>query len=337
MKSVVYPEPGLIEVVDLPDPELAHPADVILRVTAAGLCGSDVKSLSATKGDTTWPVGHEFVGVVEEVGTGVRDIKVGDRCFVPMFATCGHCDRCSAGEHEQCAQSAVFGSSTKAFRLPGGQAEFARIPWADHTLMVLPDEVSDDQGVMMSDILATAMTVLDKVGVRIGEDLLVVGCGPVGQLVVMCAPLFGVARVFVSDIDEERQRRAVEVGGLPWPGSEADGPPIRVGAAIDATGNPAALRVAFDALEPMGGRLGALNVNGAEPLPFGPGEMFAKRIQLVTVMGNPYAWRSALVNLTASSRIDPGVIVSDHVALSDAASAYDLFTSHRANKVILVP
>jgi alcohol dehydrogenase len=344
MRAVVFPSPGSVDVVEVPDPVLEHPADVLLRMTAAGICGSDLRSLQITDGDATWPVGHEFVGVVEEVGPGVRSLRCGDRVAVPMYTVCSRCGECTRQRHQNCREVAVFGSSHRYARHPGGQAELVRIPFADQTAIPLPDSVTDDDGVMLSDILPTALTVLEETATAPGDTLLVVGCGPVGQLVVASAPAFGVARTIAVDLDPARLALAEALGAETVTAGDDIASQVReltggTGAdvAVDATGNPQALGTAFDALRDRGGRLFIVNGNAGEPFPFTPQQLFARRARVVASIGNPYRWREPMLRLITSRRLAPGRLVSHHASLADAPSAYTSFARREANKVVLIP
>ena len=279
-----------------------------------------------------------------EAGTGLRYVRAGERYHVPMYTVCGRCSYCLGGRQNECPDTAVFGSSHRYSRHPGGQAELVRIPNADLTLGPIPDGASDDDMVLFSDILPTALTVLDAVRVGPGERLLVVGCGPVGQLLVMCAPLFGAAAIYAVDLDPARLQLAASYGAEPVAAGEGLVERLReltggrgVEVAIDATGNPAALNDAFESLVARGGRVGAVNGNAGEPFPFTPQQLFARRASVTTTIGNPYRWRQQMTDLVASGRLRPGRIVSDRLPLTAAPAAFETFKAREANKIVLLP
>jgi alcohol dehydrogenase len=344
MKAAVFPAPDTVGIADVPEPALESPTDAIMRVTAAAICGSDLRSIRITEGDDTWPIGHEFAGEVVEVGAGLKYVQAGERYHVPMYTVCGRCSHCLTGRQNECPDTAVFGSSHKYSRHPGGQADFVRIPNADLTLGPIPDGADDDDMVLFSDILPTAFTVLDAVHVSPGERVLVVGCGPVGQLLVMCAPFFGAAEIYAVDLDPARLELAASYGAEPLAAGDGLAERLKdatggrgVDVAIDATGNPAALKDAFESLVARGGRVGAVNGNVGEPFPFTPNQLFARRASVTTTIGNPYRWRQKMTDLVASGRLQPGRIVSDRIPLTEAPAAFEKFKAREANKIVLLP
>jgi threonine dehydrogenase-like Zn-dependent dehydrogenase len=290
-------------------------------------------------------MGHEFLGVVEEVGPAARGLEVGGRYVAAMYTVCGRCGACIRGEHNSCRQMILMGtgSDVGAFNtpnVPGGQAEYVRVPRAELTLWPIPDDVSDEDAIAISDILSTVFTVFEEVGLTRGETVAVVGAGPVGQLAVMSAPLFGASRVFCVDLLPDRLRRAEDFGAEPVAGDEDPVAAIRdatgggVDVAVDAVGADAAFLTAFEVLA-TGGRLGFVNVGAAFPIT--PGQMFARRATVKAVLGNPFRWREPLTRLIQSGRIAPSRIVSHRLPLAEGKRAYAEFGERRANKVLLAP
>ena len=350
MKAVVFPAENAVELAELPQPTLLEPDDAILRVTTTAICGSDLHRLHGAVGgfDASHPIGHEFVGIVEEIGPGVTGIAVGERCLATMLVVCGHCPACMRDYHVSCPSLVPFGAPKRGEDwfagpspgLAGGQAEYVRVPRADVTLSRVPDEISDDDIVLVSDILATAFTVLHDVALRPGEDLAVVGAGPVGQLVVMCAPLYGAARVFAVDLVPDRLRRAEQLGAVPLAVENA-APAIReatqgagVDVVVDAVGAHGSLDTALAAVT-SGGRIGIVNAVGAFAIP--ATDLFWRRIAIIPTLGNPHRWREPLTRLIASGRLRPSTIVSDHLPLDEAVRGYAEFEGRRVNKVVLNP
>ena len=348
MKAITNPDAGVVEVTELPEPTLLEPTDALLRVTTTAICGSDLHMIGreGRKRDPSHAMGHEFLGIVEEVGSAVRDLRVGERYVAAMYTVCGRCAACVRGEHNSCAHMILMGtgSDVGAFNTPnvaGGQAELVRVPRAELTLWPIPDDVSDEDIFSISDILSTVFTVYEEVALTRGETVAVVGAGPVGQLAVMAAPLFGASKVYCVDLVPDRLRRAEEFGAIPVAGDGDAAAEIRdatggvgVDVAFEAVGADSAFLTAFDALA-VGGRLGFVNVGAAFPIT--PGAMFARRATIKAVLGNPFRWRDALTRLIASGRIEPSRIVSHRMALADGKDAYEEFKSKRANKVLLVP
>ena len=202
MKAVVFHAIGDIRVDDVPEPVIEHPRDAIVRLTASAICGTDLHFVRGTfsgmkKGQI---LGHEGVGVVEAVGPEVRDIKVGQRVIIPSTIGCGECQFCTKGFYAQCdsanplgkrAGTAFYGGPEGGGGYKGLQAEKARCAWADVNLVPISDAISDDQAILMSDILPTGWFGANLAEVKEGDHVLVFGCGPVGQMAIASAKLMG--------------------------------------------------------------------------------------------------------------------------------------------------
>jgi threonine dehydrogenase-like Zn-dependent dehydrogenase len=223
MKAVVFHGVGDIRLDDVREPTIEQPTDAVVRLTASAICGTDLHMVRGTlPGMVPGTVlGHEGVGVVEAVGAGVREIKVGDRVVIPSTICCGHCSYCNAGYHSQCdnanpngkqAGTAFFGGPKTTGPINGLQAEFARVPLADPTLVRLPAELDDDQAILLSDIFPTGYFGADIAEIKSGDSVAVFGCGPVGLFAVISARLLGAGRVFAVDALQDRLDRARELG-----------------------------------------------------------------------------------------------------------------------------
>jgi threonine dehydrogenase-like Zn-dependent dehydrogenase len=215
MKAVVYRGVGDIRIEDVPEPKLEQPTDAIVRLTTSAICGTDLHFVRGTvegmKPGTV--LGHEGVGVVEKVGKGVRNLDVGDRVVIPSTIACGACSYCRAGYFSQCdeanpggkrAGTAFFGGPEEGGGFAGLQAEKARVPFAHVGLVKLPDDVPDEQAILLSDIFPTAWFGAELAEIRPGNTVAVFGCGPVGQLAIASARLQGAGRVFAVDTVEDR-------------------------------------------------------------------------------------------------------------------------------------
>jgi threonine dehydrogenase-like Zn-dependent dehydrogenase len=210
MKAVVWRGIGDIGVDDVPDPVVKEPTDAVLRITTAAICGTDLHFVRGTmpgmrKGTV---LGHEAVGIVEEVGSGVRNLTPGTRVVVGSTLSCGYCSYCRSGTYSQCdnanpggrtAGTAFFGGPEAAGSFDGFQAEFARVPFANVIAVPLPDSVTDEQGIMISDIWPTAWFGGRLAEIGKGDTVAVFGLGPVGQFAVLSAHLQGAGRVFGID------------------------------------------------------------------------------------------------------------------------------------------
>lgn len=223
MKAVVFRDVGDIRLEDVPEPELREPTDAIVRVTASAICGTDLHMVRGTMPgmEEGTILGHEAVGVVEEVGDGVRNLEPGDRVVVPSTIACGSCSYCRAGYHAQCdnanpaghrAGTAFFGGPAESGGFDGLQAEYARIPFANVGPVKLPDDVSDDAGLLLSDIFPTGYFAAELAEIGAGDTVAVFGCGPVGQFAVASAFLMDAGRVIAVDRVESRLAMARRQG-----------------------------------------------------------------------------------------------------------------------------
>ena len=217
MKAVVYHGVGDIRLEDVPEPRIQDPADALVRLTASAICGTDLHFVRGTMPGTKEGriLGHEGVGVVEEVGDGVRNLRPGDRVVIPSTIACGTCSYCRAGYYAQCDDAnpngegtAFFGGPEDAGGFDGLQAELARVPYANVGLVKLPDEVSDDQALLISDIFPTGFQAADIAEIRPGDVVCVLGCGPVGQFTIWSAMHLGAGRVLAVDAIPDRLERA---------------------------------------------------------------------------------------------------------------------------------
>ena len=202
MRAVVFEAPGVTSVREVPGPELVHAEDALIRVTLAGICGTDLHVVAGHfKGVAPGMViGHEFVGDVIAVGAGVSRIKVGDHVVASDFTACGACRWCARGDHWECPDRAFFGTG-ESFgpALSGAQAEIVRAPFADTTLARVPPGVSDEAAILVSDNLATGWAAIERARLEPGESVAVIGGGAVGQLASLAAQAAGAAGVVLVE------------------------------------------------------------------------------------------------------------------------------------------
>ena len=223
MKAVVYHGIGDIRLDNIKEPSLKHDSDAIVRLTASAICGTDLHFVRGTvPGMQEGTVlGHEGVGVVEEVAKGVRNIRAGDRVVIPSTIACGNCSYCRAGYYSQCdnanpngpsAGTAFFGGPKTSGPFQGLQAEYARVPFANVGLVKLPEEVTDDQAILTSDIFPTGYFGAEMANIHPGATVAVFGCGPVGQFAIASAKLFGAGRIIAIDTISTRLEMAQDQG-----------------------------------------------------------------------------------------------------------------------------
>ena len=219
MKAAVWHGVGDIRLDDVEDPNIQTPTDAIVRLTSSAICGTDLHMIRGTLAGMQpgTILGHEGVGVVEEVGRNVRNLNVGDRVVIPSTIGCGYCMFCRRGFYAQCdnanpngpqAGTAFYGGPQPTGPFDGLQAEYARIAYANAMPVKLPEQVTDEQAIMISDIFPTAYFGADIAEVEDGDTVAVFGCGPVGQFAIASAWIMGAGRVIAADKDQSRLEMA---------------------------------------------------------------------------------------------------------------------------------
>jgi 2-desacetyl-2-hydroxyethyl bacteriochlorophyllide A dehydrogenase len=343
MKAVVLHEPGKLGVDEVADPTILQPGDAIVSVRATAICGADLFPFHGlTPGFEMGTIlGHEFAGEVVDVGAEVASIRPGDRVVNTSMISDGTCPACRAGRTTQCEGRSLFGYSGVYPRLDGGQAELVRVPHAERALQTLPDDVSDEAAVFLADILPTGQAAVVRAGVAEGDAVVVLGCGPVGLMAILCArgvagPLLAIDGVLARrELAESLGAEAVapedaaEVVASVTGGLGAD-------VVIEAAGSPSGL----DASLRLARGRGVVSVVGAhfEPdFPLDNGLMFERELTLRFSIGDPTADGPLLLNRIASGELDPTPIITHRMPLSEAAEAYRLFDAHEATKVVLTP
>jgi len=223
MKAVVFYGVGDIRLTEEPEPKIQQRTDAIVRLTASAICGTDLHMVRGTMPgmEPGTILGHEGVGIVEEVGPDVRNFRAGDRVVIPSTIACGSCVYCRAGYQSQCDQAnpngpragtAFFGGPKQTGPFQGLQAEKARVPYANAGLVKIPDDVSDDQAILVSDIFPTGYFGADLAEIRPDDTVAVFGCGPVGQFAIASAKLHGAGRVIAVDTIPSRLAMAQAQG-----------------------------------------------------------------------------------------------------------------------------
>ncbi|HEU5211043.1 MAG TPA: alcohol dehydrogenase catalytic domain-containing protein [Longimicrobiales bacterium] len=291
MNAITFADIETLHYGTVPDPILRDDADVIVRVEAAGICGSDLHPyLGRERGlDPGTVMGHEFTGHVVEIGSAVKRFGVGDRVVAPFTTSCGACWACAVGLTARCVRGQLFGWVQNGTGLHGAQAEFVRVPLADSTLVRVPHTLPDaGVALLAGDVLATAMFAAEMAQVGADDVVAIVGCGPVGVLAVRAAIARGARHVFALDAVTSRLQLAAAFGATPLSIREDDfvarvrEVTDRPGAdcAIEAVGSPEATRTAADMLRP-GGRLAAVGVHTEPSLALSPGELYDRNLAYV--------------------------------------------------------
>jgi threonine dehydrogenase-like Zn-dependent dehydrogenase len=389
MKATCWYGKHDIRVETVPDPSILNPRDAIVRITSTAICGSDLHLYGGfipgmEKGDI---LGHEFMGEIVEVGSGVTNLNLGDRVVVPFPIACGNCFFCHKGLTSLCENSnpnsvmaeklwghspaGLFGYSHLLGGYAGGQAEFARVPFADVGPIRIENELADEQVLFLSDVLPTGYMAAEACDIKPGDTVAVWGCGPVGQFAIKSAFLLGAHTVVAIDRVPERLRLAREHSGAETIDYEQDNVLDRLNAitggrgpdaCIEAVGmeahghsfeyaydrgkqamnlqtdRPIALRQAILACR-SGGVLSIPGVYGGfiDKVPFGA--LMNKGLTVKTGQTHVHRYLKPLLARIEKGEIDPGFIVTHHMPLQDAPTGYDLFSrkTDECIKVVLHP
>jgi threonine dehydrogenase-like Zn-dependent dehydrogenase len=389
MKALCWYGTHKVRVENVPDPQILNPRDAIIEITTTAICGSDLHLYDGyipamEKGDI---LGHEFMGEVVEVGRGVENLQKGDRVVVPFTIACGRCNFCRQNLWSLCdnsnpnawiaekmygfSASGLFGYSHLYGGYAGGQAEYARVPYADVGPIKIPDGLSDEQVLFLSDIFPTGYMAAENCNIQPGDTVAVWGCGPVGQFAIKSAYLLGAERVIAIDRIPERLRMAQEQGhaevfnyedadmvevlkemtGGRGPdacidavGMEAHG--TSIGAVNDTvkqkvrlgTDRPHVLRQAIQACG-KGGTVSIPGVYGGflDKVPFGAA--FAKGLTFKMGQTHVHRYLRPLLERIERGEIDPSFVITHRLSLDEAPGGYDIF-KHKEDeciKVVLKP
>lgn len=385
MKAAVYHKPKDVRCENVPDPRIEHPRDAIVRITATAICGSDLHIYNGLFPQFGRMVmGHEFVGVVIDVGHEIRNLKRGDRVVVPACIACGRCFFCTHQMPVACEESnpehwgakggtfkekggAMFGFTNLYGGVAGGQAEAVRVPFADVGPRRIPERLSDDQAIFLSDILPSGWAGVDWAGVKGGETVVVFGCGPVGLMALKAAWLRGAERVIGVDVLPYRLRMAERVCGVetlnPMAVDVADaiiemthGRGADV--CIDAVGMEAhrgplerlsnifhlqmgTISVLKNVLSSVrrGGHVSILGVYGTNYSAFPLGQWFDKGVTIRAGQVPVHVYIDKLIDLLVSRQIRTDDIITHPLNLSDVSHAYGIFADKQDGcvKVVMRP
>ncbi len=389
MRALCWEGVHKIRVENVPDPTIINPRDAIVKVTLTAICGSDLHLYDGyipamMKGDI---VGHEFMGEVVEVGRGVENLQKGDRVVVPFTIACGRCFFCQQGLSSLCdnsnpdaavaeamygySASGLFGYSHIYGGYAGGQAEYVRVPFADIGPMKVPDGLTDEQVLFLSDIFPTGYMAAEHCNIHPGDIVAVWGCGPVGQFAIKSAYLLGAERVIAIDRIPERLRMAEKQGkaevlnyegtdvvqalkdmtGGRGPDSCIDAVGMEshgesIGAIVDmakqqarlSTDRPHVLRQVIQACR-KGGTVSIPGVYGGflDKVPFGAA--FAKGLTFRMGQTHVHRYMRPLLEFIARGAIDPSFVITHRLSLDEGPEGYDIFKHKEDNciKVVLRP
>jgi alcohol dehydrogenase len=343
MRAIVYRGPGEVALAEVPRPTLVDATDAIVKVTLAGLCGTD---LHVVRGDFPGMVpgavlGHEFVGEVVEAGSALQRIHVGDRVMSSDFSACGHCRWCDRADHWHCEQRAFFGTGT-AFGplLAGAQAEFVRVPHADQTLGVMPAGLTPEAALLMGDNLATAWVAMERAASAPGDCVVVIGGGAVGQLTALSAQQLGAGVVVVVEPNATRrafaraqgslgvtpQEAAAAVAGV----TEGDGADV----VVEAVGANATMDLALDLVRPRG-RVVSVGAHSADRWSFPAARAFREELTVGFAIGDSIRLRRRLSRLLTSGAFDPSVVIDARGLLADVPALYRQLAAQERLKAVV--
>jgi len=331
MRALVYHGPGQKAWEEVPDPEITDDGDVIVRVDAVTICGTDLHIL---KGDVPAVhsgriLGHEAVGTVEEVGEGVRRLRPGDRVLVSCISACGTCQFCREARYGQCLDG---GGWILGHKIDGTQAEYVRVPYADTSTFRIPDGVTDEEILMLADILPTGYEVgVLAGGVRPGDVVAVVGAGPVGLSAITGAQLFSPGHIVAIDLSDARLEAAKQFGADVVVNNSREDPlsvikeltgGLGADVAIEAVGVPAAFELAVSLARP-GGRIANIGVHG-QAATLHLEEQWSKDITITTGLVDTSS-TPTLMRLITTGQIDARRFITHHFGLEQFDEAYDVF------------
>lgn len=336
MKQVFVSDMQKYRLVEAPMPKLQAPTDVIVKTTVTTVCGSDVHILEGHMG-IPWgfALGHEFVGRVHEVGSEVRNVKVGDRVVAPAAPFCGQCANCKRGQIQLCQRGGIFGSGTTFGNLGGAHAEFVRVPWADACLSLVPDAVTDAQALTVGDILSTGWTAVKNAVTAPGQTLLVFGAGPIGLSAAHTARLHGVARVIVADALPDRLALAKKMGAdVVVDVTKEDVAEVvskltngkGVEAIVEAAGVKATIS-SWPKVAAVGAKVGMVAIPGT-PLEMDLNALLFKNISLWMGLGD-LGHMDELLELIAAGKLDPSPVFTETLPFVQIEKAIGEFVARK--------
>ncbi|HEY1119668.1 MAG TPA: zinc-dependent alcohol dehydrogenase family protein [Acidimicrobiales bacterium] len=331
MRAIVYHGPGSKDWEEVPKPTIQDDTDAIVRVDAVTICGTDLHIL---KGDVPAVtdgriLGHEAVGTVEQVGTGVKTVAVGDKVLVSCVTSCGACRFCREGRYGQCLGG---GGWILGHLIDGTQAEYVRVPFADTSTYKAPDGVSDEELLMLADILPTGYEVGVLNGrVSPGDVVAIVGAGPIGLATIMGAKLYSPAHIVAIDKADTRLEAAKQFGADVVVNNDREDPleavrsltdGLGADVAVEAVGVPATFELATTLVRP-GGHVANVGVHG-QPAALHLEELWSKDVTITTGLVDTFS-TPTLLKLVTSHQVDSSRFVTHHFTMDQFMEAYDVF------------
>ena len=348
MKALTFHGKHVIRCETVPDPEILAPTDAIVRVRVTAICGSDLHPYHERERglDHGTVMGHEFVGEIVETGSEVRRHRNSARVMSPFSTSCGGCFYCKLGLTSRCEAGQLYGWVENGAGLHGAQAELVRVPLADSTLLAIPEDVSDEEGLLLGDVFSTGYFCASNAGVQPGGTYVVVGCGPVGLMAVVGARELGAERLFAVDSIPDRLERARAFGASSIDYTAEDAAAIvreatggrGADAVLEVVGSHGAERLAMDMLRP-GGTLSVVGVHNEDRFSFVPAEAYDKNLTYRVGRCPARRLMETLTPVVQRHRHDLSSIISHRLGLDQGPSAYELFDKKQdgCTKVVLTP
>ncbi len=337
MKAVCFKDVQEVAYLDLPEPEITNPRDVILKTSLAGLCGSDLHPFFGreTGMDVDTVMGHEVVGEIVAVGKEVSRFRVGETVYTPFSTNCGNCFYCLQGLTSRCPKGQLFGWLAQGQGLDGCQSEYVRVPLADGTLVKKPDGLSDVSGLLLGDNFSTGYYCAEMAGVQAGGTYAVVGCGTVGLLCIVAAKALGAEHIFAFDLVEARRVQAEALGAIAMDANETSLAPVLeqtqgrgVDAVMELVGIPAAQELAFKLVRP-GGTMSVIGCHCTPHFAFSPVDAYDKNLTYRTGRCPARYYIDKLTERVASGEFDIDRFVTHHFQAKDCVEAYDVFANRK--------
>ena len=333
MKALVYRGPGMRSWEEVPDARIEEPTDAVVRVDSVTICGTDLHILGGDVPEVTPGriLGHEAVGTVTAIGSGVQKLAVGDRVLVSCITSCGSCRYCREGSYGQCLGG---GGWILGHLIDGTQADYVRIPFADNSTHKVPDGVTDEQMIVLADILPTSYEVGVLNGtVRPADVVAIVGAGPIGLAAILTARLFSPSHIVAIDLADSRLQAARKFGADIVVNSGRDDPQAVIAeltgglgadVTMEAVGTPQTFELAVRLVRP-GGHVANIGVHGA-PATLHLEDIWIKNLTITTGLVDTYS-TPTLIGLVASHQLDTSPMITHRFRLDEFETAYDVFGS----------
>lgn len=348
MRALIFEGIGSVACTTVADPEIESSGDVIVKVASTAICGSDLHPyVGRERGlDHGTVMGHEFAGIIVDVGKDVTAFRVGDRVVSPFTTSCGHCYFCLNGLHARCVKGQLFGWIENGTGIHGAQAEYVRVPLAEGTLVKIETGLSFETALLAGDILSTGLYCAERAGVDSGGIYAVIGCGPVGLMTIMACLSKGVRELFAFDSIPERLDRVTRLG-ITAVNFRSEDPQqmvmeatggLGVDAVMEAAGSQPAGRLAYEIVRP-GGTISTVGVHTDSNLDFSPVEAYNKNLTYRVGRCPARAYMKRSLELLRRNEIDFNSIITHRIGLDDGADAYKMFNNKEEGclKVILEP